>query len=58
MSDEATRARLSVADQIETLEQARADVEALLAEVAIVEKKVRKPHACHVCGTKTREDEP
>lgn len=51
-----TDPRLDLADVIAKAEQAKADLEQTLGRLGVVETKTRKPHLCHVCGKKTRED--
>jgi recombinational DNA repair protein RecR len=53
-SDDTARARLASAPDISKLEEASTRAEKLIAEL---DRKTRKPHACHVCGTVTKEDE-
>jgi hypothetical protein len=50
-SDDTTRLRLALADQI-------ADAKAAAARLEALQEKTRKPHPCHVCGIVTKEDEP
>lgn len=52
-TDDAARVRLIAADTIRALEEATAVADARIAELKV---RTRKPHACHVCGTVTKED--
>lgn len=60
-SDDVVRTRLIAASKAKELEEATADLEAATAaadaRIAVLRTKTRKPHACHVCGTVTKEDE-
>lgn len=49
-SDDATRIRIGIGAELQR-------AESLLQRMTEAEKKLRKPHLCHVCKTKTREEE-
>jgi hypothetical protein len=53
-SDATVRERLANADTLTELEAANAEARALIAEL---KERTRRPHDCHVCGTRTKEDD-
>jgi len=53
-SDDAARARLNIAEDLATLEAASSRAKQLLAQL---QEKTRRPHLCHVCQKRTKEDE-
>ena len=53
-SDDAARAQLATAGQMKTLADLAAKAEHLITELR---EKTRRPHDCHVCGKRTKEDE-
>jgi len=56
-SDETSRARLQIADDLGRLEAARQQLAKMLVQVADVDARTVKPHLCHICGVKVREKE-
>lgn len=53
-SDDVARSRLSNVEDLVALEEASRRAETLLAELR---EKTRRPHLCHVCNKRTKEDE-
>jgi hypothetical protein len=52
-SDDDARARNAVAADLAALEEASTAAKALLAQL---QEKTRRPHDCHVCGNRLKED--